>query len=230
MRQDEEQSLGSEPPPGEGLLSGFSELTRPRSRQLSRRALVRSIPNLLTLAAVLCGLSSIRLSGEGDFEFAAAAIFGAVALDVADGFLARRLSAVSAIGAELDSLADFLNFGVAPAMLLYRGDLHIMGIGGWLIAAAYVLATGLRLARFNVQLKSNPAASGSKWFLGLPSTGAAVFVLIAGAAAKSALAAKAAPFFIGGVTVLASALMISQLRVPTLSALFQRKGRQAPKD
>ncbi|MGA7326627.1 MAG: CDP-alcohol phosphatidyltransferase family protein [Rhodomicrobium sp.] len=225
MRQDEEQPLSSNEPPGKDLLSGFSELTRPRPRQLSRQALVRSIPNLLTLAAVLCGLSSIRLSGEGDFAFAAAAIFGAVALDVADGFLARRLSAVSAIGAELDSLADFLNFGVAPAMLLYRGDLHVIGIGGWLIAAAYVLATGLRLARFNVQLKSNPTASGSKWFLGLPSTGAAVFVLIAEAAAKNTLAATAAPFFISGVTVLASALMVSELRVPTLASIFQRKSR-----
>ncbi len=118
------------------------------------RKLMRFIPNMLTLSAVVFGLSAIRLSGEGQFALAMTAILGAALLDAADGFLARKLSAESAIGAELDSLADFLNFGVAPAMLLYDRHLYSLGMAGWGIAAIYVIATGLRLARFNVQSES----------------------------------------------------------------------------
>ena len=90
------------------------------SRPLLRRAALM-LPNALTLCAILCGLTSIRLSGEGQFPLAAVAIFAAVALDTADGLAARLLSAASAIGAELNSLADFVNFGVAGvAALLER--------------------------------------------------------------------------------------------------------------
>jgi CDP-diacylglycerol--serine O-phosphatidyltransferase len=180
------------------------------------------LPNALTLGAVLCGLTAVRLSGEGRFVLAMGAIFGAVLLDVADGFAARRLSAQTAIGAELDSLADFLNFGIAPAMLLYDRHLHLLGGGGWIVATIYVLATGLRLARFNVQLAHN---CPSKWFRGLPSTGAAVAVITADAVANLGLQAAKIPAVIAGVTITASVLMLSKLRVPSLSTIFSRPGR-----
>ena len=189
------------------------------------RKLIRLIPNVLTLAAVVLGLTAIRLSGEGEFALAMTAILGAALLDAADGFVARKLSAESAIGAELDSLADFLNFGVAPAMLLYDRHLFSLGMAGWLIAAIYVIATGLRLARFNVQSKAvlpvpaDPSRPRKKWFCGLPSTGAAMAIMGADAAVLRLHPAEI-PMVIAGAAVTASALMVSKLPVPSLAALF----------
>lgn len=188
------------------------------------RMVTRFIPNMLTLAAVLCGLTSIRLSGEGQFAGAMTAILVAALLDAADGFAARRLSAEFEIGAELDLLADFLNFGVAPAILLYDRHLCALGMAGWLIAAIYVMATGLRLARFNVQSKSvlplTPKPK-KKWFCGLPSTGAAMAIMGADAAVLRIQAAEA-PMIIAGAALTASALMVSTLPFPSLAALLSR--------
>lgn len=194
------------------------------------RRLTRFIPNLLTLSAVVLGLTAIRLSSEGEFALAMTAILCAAGLDAADGYLARKLSAESAIGAELDSLADFLNFGVAPAMLLYDRHLNALGVAGWAIAAIYVIATGLRLARFNVQAKAvltAPAESSrpkKKWFCGLPSTGAAMAIMGADAAILRLHPAET-PLMIAGAAVAASALMVSKLPVPSLAAIFGRASR-----
>jgi CDP-diacylglycerol--serine O-phosphatidyltransferase len=177
------------------------------------------IPNILTLCAVLCGLTALRLSAEGEFDWAIALIFAAVVLDTADGYLARLLGAESAIGAELDSLADFVNFGVAPAMIIYQRDLHLLGWAGWVIAGVYVLATGLRLARFNVQSRLPKEPGQKNYFCGLPSTGAAVAVLIADAAANTALLPDQASLVLAVIVFAAGALMVSKLRVP---ALFKR--------
>jgi CDP-diacylglycerol--serine O-phosphatidyltransferase len=153
------------------------------------------------------------------------AILGAALLDAADGFVARKLSAESAIGAELDSLADFLNFGVAPAMLLYDRHLYSLGVAGWVIAAIYVMATGLRLARFNVQSKAvlpvpaDASRPRKKWFCGLPSTGAAMAVMGADAAVLRLHPAEI-PMVIAGAAVTASALMVSKLPFPSLAALL----------
>ncbi|HZV22123.1 MAG TPA: phosphatidylcholine/phosphatidylserine synthase [Hyphomicrobiales bacterium] len=188
------------------------------------RALAGLIPNILTLAAVLCGLTSIRLSGEGEFVLAMAAIYGAALLDVADGYAARRLSAQTAIGAQLDSLADFLNFGVAPAMLLYDRNLHQFCFGGWLVAALYVLATGLRLARFNAE--ANWDAEEKQPFAGLPSTGAAIAIVSLDGAAGFAFDPQAAAYVMMIAAIAAAALMVSKLRVPSLEAwlrLMRRK-------
>ncbi len=189
------------------------------------RKLVRFVPNLLTLTAVVLGLTAIRLSGEREFALAMTAILGAALLDAADGFLARKLSAESAIGAELDSLADFLNFGVAPAMLLYDRHLNLLGAFGWFIAAIYVIATGLRLARFNVQSKAvlplpaDASRPRKKWFCGLPSTGAAMAIMGTDAAVLR-LHPTDIPMVIAGAAVTASALMVSKLPVPSLAAIF----------
>ncbi len=195
------------------------------------RKLVRFVPNLLTLTAVVLGLTAIRLSGEREFALAMTAILGAALLDAADGFLARKLSAESAIGAELDSLADFLNFGVAPAMLLYDRHLNLLGAFGWFIAAIYVIATGLRLARFNVQAKAvlplpaDASRPRKKWFCGLPSTGAAMAIMGTDAAVLR-LHPTDIPMVIAGAAVTASALMVSKLPVPSLAAIF---GGSSPK-
>jgi len=196
--------------------TGIGHASRPNAAHL--------LPNILTLCAVLCGLTALRLSGEGQPELAMAAVFAAVVLDTADGYLARLLGAESPIGAELDSLADFVNFGVAPGMLLYQRDLHLLGWAGWIIAGGYVLATGVRLARFNVQTKNEAGAKQSKWFSGLPSTGAAVAVLIADSAANAAFPMDKASLFTASAAIAASALMLSKLRVP---APFKRYGARS---
>jgi CDP-diacylglycerol--serine O-phosphatidyltransferase len=180
------------------------------------------IPNFLTLCAVVCGLTSIRLSGEEQPELAAALIFAAALLDMADGIAARRLAAVSEIGAELDSLADFVNFGVAPAMLLYRQGLDALGWPGWAVAGFYVLATGIRLARFNVQARTAALAPPRKYFRGLPSTAAGLAVLTASAAASIALPPAAAALVSAAAAASAGAFMLSNLRVPSLPALLEQ--------
>jgi CDP-diacylglycerol--serine O-phosphatidyltransferase len=207
------------------LPSGFSKLFDSlRVCGAVARRWAKYIPNALTLGAVLCGLTAIRLSGEGEFSVAMAAIFAAAVLDVADGFAARRLSAQTAIGAELDSFADFLNFGVAPAMLLYSHHLHLFGAVGWLIVASYVFATGLRLARFNVQSREVWGVVEDKWFTGLPSTGAAVLVLIADAmfGVRTSASSGEEIAFLAGTIIVLSVLMISTVPVPSVSVVSSR--------
>jgi CDP-diacylglycerol---serine O-phosphatidyltransferase len=199
-------------------------VSSPSAGASRRRKLAMLVPNLITLTAVLCGLTAIRLSGQGEFALAMTAILAAALLDAADGYVARKLSAESAIGAELDSLADFLNFGVAPAILLYDRHLYQLGLLGWLIAAVYVMATGLRLARFNVQSRADTPPSdkprpSKKWFCGLPSTGAAMAIMGADAAVLRLYPADI-PTIIAGAAVTASALMVSKVPVPSLAAIF----------
>jgi CDP-diacylglycerol---serine O-phosphatidyltransferase len=201
----------------------FPESAGKTGRRLFGKA-AALVPNILTLCAILCGLTSIKLSAESHFAWAIAAIACAVMFDVFDGYAARKLNAVSEIGAELDSLADFVNFGVAPAILLYERDLHRMGWAGWLIAGTYVLATGLRLARFNVRSKHAGKHASAKGYEGLPSTGAAVAVLIAGGAANFTLAPNQSRVALIGAIIAISALMVSRIGVPSLSMLFSRTG------
>ena len=115
-------------------------------------------------------------------------------------------------------------YWVAPAMLLYNRDLYLLGGGGWLVATIYVLATGLRLARFNVQSRSVwQGANNKNWFSGLPSTGAAVAILSADAAvANLGLPPAVVPALVAALAIATSTLMLSKLRVPSLSALFNR--------
>ncbi|MBT3069547.1 CDP-alcohol phosphatidyltransferase family protein [Rhodomicrobium sp. Az07] len=200
----------------------------PLARPSLKRRLALLVPNAFTLAAVVCGLAAIRLSHDGNYALAMAAILGAVVLDVADGYAARRLKAESAMGAELDSLADFLNFGVAPAMLLYDRHLHEFGLAGWAIAAAYVLATGLRLARFNIQARAQKAfltdghTNKPKWFCGLPSTAAALTMIALDTTAVAIFPAEASSVMAVAMLT-AAALMISTLPVPSLAAIFGQR-------
>src|SRR3954451_18871811 len=122
---------------------------RRRFRLIPVRTLV---PNLITLLALCAGLTAIRLSVEDKLEWAVAAIVFAALLDGVDGRLARLLKGTSRFGAELDSLADFVNFGVAPALILHKFVLFNVPGLGWIAALIFAIAMGLRLARFNVML------------------------------------------------------------------------------
>ena len=154
---------------------------RPSLRRRRFRAVpVRTVvPNVITLLALCAGLTAIRLAAEGTFDWAVFAIVAAAVLDGVDGRVARLLKGTSRFGAELDSLADFVNFGVAPAMTLYFWSLHEMAALGWIAALAFTIAAGLRLARFNVT-SDDPA--GPSWaahfFTGVPAPAGAIMVLL----------------------------------------------------
>lgn len=142
----------------------------------SRVALVQLVPNAMTLAAICAGITSIRFSVAGDFGIAVALQGIATLLDGLDGRVARALRSESLLGAELDSLADIVNFGVAPAMLLYFFCLSDVPVLGWGAALAYVMCCALRLARFNADDKTNPSHDPS-WFTGVPSPAGAMLAL-----------------------------------------------------
>src|SRR6202046_5240769 len=152
------------------------ELRRRRFRPIPVRMLV---PNMITLLAICAGLTAIRLSTEGRMELAGAAIVFAAVLDGLDGRVARMIKGQSKFGAELDSLADFVNFGVAPGLILYFWQLHELGNGGWIAAMVYAIAGGLRLARFNATMDDpNKPAFAANYFTGVPAPAAAVIVLL----------------------------------------------------
>ena len=149
---------------------------RPRFRLIPVRTL---LPNLITLLALCAGLTAIPLAGEDKLEWAVAAIVFAALLDGIDGRIARMLKGTSRFGAELDSLADFVNFGVAPALMLYFWGLHELGNAGWIAAMVFAISTGLRLARFNVMADDpNKPAWAANFFVGVPAPAGAITVLL----------------------------------------------------
>jgi CDP-diacylglycerol--serine O-phosphatidyltransferase len=139
--------------------------------------LVRLLPNLVTLLAVCAGMTGIRFAFTGEFEWAVRMVLIAGVLDGLDGRLARLMRSQSPVGAELDSLSDFLNFGVAPALILYFWSLHEIGGIGWITCLCFALCCVLRLARFNAEAKSGLGGSGA-YFTGIPSPAGAVLALM----------------------------------------------------
>jgi CDP-diacylglycerol--serine O-phosphatidyltransferase len=137
------------------------------------------LPNLVTLIGLCLGLTAIRFAVEGRYELSVIFIAGAAVLDGLDGRLARALNGTSRFGAELDSLADFIDFGVAPAMLLYFWTLNEFKSAGWFAVMVYVVACALRLARFNVMIDDpkRPSWMG-QFFVGMPSPAGAIVVLL----------------------------------------------------
>jgi CDP-diacylglycerol---serine O-phosphatidyltransferase len=152
------------------------DVRRRRFRPIPVRMLV---PNVITLLAICAGLTSIRLSIEGRMSLAVYAIVFAAALDGIDGRIARMIKGQSKFGAELDSLADFVNFGVAPALMLYFWQLHELGNAGWIAAMVFAISGGLRLARFNATMDDpNKPAFAANFFTGVPAPAGAITVLL----------------------------------------------------
>ncbi len=152
---------------------------RPPARRFRNVPLRIILPNLVTLLALCLGLTAIRFATEGRFEHAVFAILAAAVLDGVDGRLARALKGTSRFGAELDSLADFLDFGVAPALTLYFWSLSTVKSFGWFAAMVFAVACALRLARFNVALdESEKPTWASRFFTGMPAPAGAIVVLM----------------------------------------------------
>ncbi len=139
------------------------------------------VPSLVTVFAICAGLTSVRMGLEGRLEFALSFILLAVFLDAADGKLARFLDSASPFGAELDTLADFFNFGIAPGILiystLYRGEPSANF--GWLAVLVLAVCCALRLARFNLSLGEEKAAlKKDNFFVGVPAPALACLALM----------------------------------------------------
>ncbi|MFN4192101.1 MAG: CDP-diacylglycerol--serine O-phosphatidyltransferase [Tabrizicola sp.] len=183
--------------------------------------LLKLLPNLVSILALCSGLTAIRYAISGNYTLAVLLIGVAAALDGLDGRLARMLKSESAIGAELDSLCDFVNFGVTPALVLYLWGLKPETSLGWIAVLVYVVCCMLRLARFNVGSKAPVGEAAEKTsFIGVPSPAGAMLVLsplYLSLATDRAL--QVPPVVVAAWMVAIGALMISRVRTPSLKRI-----------
>ncbi len=194
----------------------------PRPSRLKELPFNRLIPNILTVLALCAGFTAVRFAIEARWKEAVVAVALAAILDTLDGAIARLLKAQSKFGAELDSLADFVSFGVAPALILYFWTLQgAAGIGGWAVSLAYAVACGLRLARFNTALaRAEPpqgmAPAANTFFQGVPAPAAAGLALLplVGSFPLGDTVLRLTPVA-GGFALASATLMVST--VPTFS-------------
>jgi CDP-diacylglycerol--serine O-phosphatidyltransferase len=141
--------------------------------------LSRLFPNRVTIAGLCCGLSAIRFALEGKFEISVALIVAAAIIDGLDGRIARLLNSTSTFGAQLDSLSDFVCFGVSPAIVMYLWKLNEAKSIGWALVLFFAVCCALRLARFNTNLAEEECESWqSKFFIGIPSPAGGLLLLM----------------------------------------------------
>lgn len=190
----------------------------PRLREIPLRMMV---PNLITVLAICAGLTGIRLAFEGRYELAVAMVLLAAFLDGIDGRIARMMRATSNFGVQMDSLADIVNFGVAPALVLYVYVLDQARSIGWIAALIFTIAAGLRLARFNVMVdRPNKPKWLSEYFVGVPAPAGALLVLLP--VYLGFLGVEASPYYAYGsaaYTVAIGYLLVS--RIPVWSGKAQ---------
>lgn len=194
----------------------------PKER-LQELPISRVLPNIITLVALCTGLSAIRFALLEKYEMAVIAILIAAILDAMDGRLARLLGTSSRFGAELDSLSDMINFGVAPSVVLYVSSLHQWHGFGWALVLFYVICSGLRLARFNTALDTQQPEWTQGFFTGVPIP-AGAFLALMGMMLQNATEVFLVqwPVVHGFLLVFAGLLLVS--RLPTYSL----KGSRIP--
>jgi CDP-diacylglycerol--serine O-phosphatidyltransferase len=151
---------------------------RMRARRLSHLSVNRMVPNILTLLALCAGMTAMRFAMGGNFEGAVFAIIAAGIFDGLDGRMARLLKATSSFGAELDSLSDFVSFGVAPAAVLYLWTMSELHVLGWVIVLFFAVCCALRLARFNAGTTAEVTSYAAPFFSGAPAPAGAGLVMI----------------------------------------------------
>ena len=174
------------------------------------------LPNILTLAGVCLGISSIKFSIDGNFSLAVTLILLASILDALDGRIARLIKGTSEFGKELDSLTDFVSFGIAPVFILYFWELQNYGKLGWAISLIYSVCCVLRLARFNLTKIDETESWKNNFFEGIPSPAGGLLILMPLIYELTDLnlgleIKKITPFF----TVVIAILLVS--KIPTLS-------------
>lgn len=207
---------------------------RGRRRKLDLRKTLFVLPNAITLASVFCGFNAIRVAAsqganEQEFYRAAVLLIFAMLFDLMDGRVARLTKTQSAFGLQMDSLADVISFGVAPALLVYQWVLNRLPVAGLLTAFMFVACAAIRLARFNV-LASNESGTPlkpSKYIVGLPTppaSGILISLVVANHAAGDALSDERYTLVILGMTIVLSLLMVSNVRFRSFKDLRLNTG------
>ena len=196
-----------------------ADIRRRRRRRLFQRRQIpirMLVPSFFTLLSLFAGLTAIRMAIESRFELALALVVVAGLLDAVDGRAARFLKAQSRFGAELDSLADFVNFGVAPALIVYTWGLGGLRGFGWVTVLVFAAAMGLRLARFNSMLDVEKPKWQSNYFTGMPAPAGAITVLLPMYIEGTGLFdARSYPLLIAIYTLAMAFLLVST--IPTFS-------------
>lgn len=204
------------------------QIVRARLERLEDFSVGKLVPSTITLLALASGVTAIRFALHGRWAVAVAFVVAAMILDMLDGRAARLLGADSRFGAQLDSLADLVSFGVAPGIIMYMWSLERMGPAGWIAALIFCAASAVRLARFNVEsVRDEGATKGNPYFTGLPTPAAACMMLLPlllwfqwhGEAVRQ-------PWFSAVMVALTSALMVSRLPTPSIKYMkLQRQHR-----
>lgn len=189
----------------------------------SPRRGVYLLPTFFTTANVLCGFFCVLEAQRGHFARAAVLIVVAGLLDALDGRIARLTGSTSEFGVQFDSLADFVSFGVAPALLSYYWGLTPFLRTGWLIAFLFVVCAATRLARFNVQ----SAVVDRRWFVGLPSPAAAGTVAAAAFALPEPSRERWMSVLVAALVVVVAVLMVSRLRYRSFKDFDLRSRRSS---
>lgn len=185
-----------------------------------RLSLLQLVPNLVTILGMCAGLSAIRYTFDERYELAAALIIFAAVMDGFDGLLARKLNAASSFGAELDSFADFVSFGVAPGILVFGYALAGPMAGlGWIFVLVFAVCACLRLARFNIS-RAAPDEVSPRHFVGVPAPAGAMLGLLPVYLGLSGLMEPArAPVLVALYLAGVGVLMVSRLPTPSLKAV-----------
>ncbi|MEM7046224.1 MAG: phosphatidylcholine/phosphatidylserine synthase [Pseudomonadota bacterium] len=197
----------------------------------------RIIPHVITLGSLMLGLSAIRLAIEGNWPTAVVYIVLAGVLDGFDGVIARRMGVDGSFGAQLDSLVDFVSFGVAPALVLYWWSLQALGMIGWVICVSFAMCCGLRLARYHV---TSVAADRPAWargfFIGVPAPVGAGLVMVPMYVSFSSLGFETRPFggdlltppWVAGWAVIVAMLFVSIIPSFSFRSIPLSKRMQVP--
>jgi CDP-diacylglycerol--serine O-phosphatidyltransferase len=202
------------------------QIVAARLEKLEDLSISKLVPSTLTLMGLCSGATAIRFALLAEWKTAVACVVLAMIFDMLDGRAARMLGADTRFGAQLDSLADLVSFGVAPGVIMYTWSLERMGAAGWVAALIFCACSAIRLARFNVQSARDEGASKSNpYFTGLPTPAAACMMLLPllisfqwdGQSVRE-------PWVVGVMIAITSALMVS--RLPTPSVKHMRLSRE----
>lgn len=197
----------------------YKQRFQPAGRRLSGLPFRKIVPNIVTMLALCAGVTSIRYSIQADWMKAVICIFLAAFFDGLDGRVARMLKGSTKFGAELDSLSDFVSFGVAPALLMYQWTLFDFPRFGWFFCLIFAMGMAMRLARFNTMLDEEPQPDyWHNFFVGVPAPAAAALGIapVMVSFDYPELSWLHDDYFCAGVMCVVALLMVS--RIPTISA------------
>lgn len=202
------------------------QIVAARLERLEDLSIGKLVPSTITLLALCSGVTAIRFGLNDQWTVAVTFVIAAMILDMLDGRAARLLGADSRFGAQLDSLADLVSFGVAPAVIMYMWTLHQMGNAGWIAALIFCACAAIRLARFNVEsVRDEGATKGNPYFTGLPTPAAACMMLLPLLVSfQLGQDWVRQPWVSGLFIAITAVLMVS--RVPTPSIKYMKLQRQ----